>query len=301
MPSHKTDVREPHMPNLAPSPSSGSLSTIFSDASRAVTENDLADVFARRGPSDLVIRTRDGQEYHVHKKVICHRSKFFEAAANGAFKEALSGVIVMENDPSSAVAALLLFLYTGDYDKLCFGQYQQDCLFHLDVYHVGSLYDVAPLRRRATYWFTHHLYRLESSVALPLVPQAVSTFHQLIPYTMDGHDRSIHDVLTEFSTDHLSQLLQDPAFLDVITTCESFRTKLTSHMSHSAKRVHSHILELRDMITKGKETDLNYSCPGENCRNKINSMSLLGMRSGFYCPRCQKVYGTGSQLISLRE
>ncbi|CZR66719.1 uncharacterized protein PAC_16620 [Phialocephala subalpina] len=66
--------------------------------------------------SDFTIRCSDGALIRVHRAIVCPRSQVLSAAVDGAFKEALSQEIFLEEDEPLIVAKMIDFLYCLDYD-----------------------------------------------------------------------------------------------------------------------------------------------------------------------------------------
>ncbi|KAK7614443.1 hypothetical protein BKA81DRAFT_402487 [Phyllosticta paracitricarpa] len=95
---------------------------------------DFSRAFPSHGPSDLIVRTTNGEQFHVHKKV-----------------EANTGIVDMSNDPPAAVATLLHFLYTDKYEHKIYkdenGSYTLECLFHLDGYITGVIHSLPLLQQ----------------------------------------------------------------------------------------------------------------------------------------------------------
>ncbi|KAI9821441.1 MAG: hypothetical protein M1826_000677 [Phylliscum demangeonii] len=84
--------------------------TAHADATLAA----LRKMFQSGAYSDLVIRCH-GQEFRVHRSVVCPRSTFFETACASGFQEAFSGVIELDDDLGS-VSRMLSYIYTTDYE-----------------------------------------------------------------------------------------------------------------------------------------------------------------------------------------
>jgi hypothetical protein len=63
--------------------------------------------------SDLTIVCK-GQEFPVHRAIICPRSTFFDLACSSGFKESYSGRIELEDDPAT-VERMISYMYTFDY------------------------------------------------------------------------------------------------------------------------------------------------------------------------------------------
>ncbi|KAL1845947.1 hypothetical protein VTK73DRAFT_389 [Phialemonium thermophilum] len=102
----------------------------------------LCSLYEDKTYSDLTI-TNGGQEYHVHRAIVCPRSSFFRAACNGSFKvsrckraepkvwmgfmppftqlttsgqqEARTGVIDLPDDNPAAVEVMVHYFYHLDY------------------------------------------------------------------------------------------------------------------------------------------------------------------------------------------
>ncbi|KAK7551695.1 hypothetical protein IWX49DRAFT_587739 [Phyllosticta citricarpa] len=286
------------MAGEAGGPSQPSLSACQANAHGQSTEqrspaDALAEIVARRyGTPDLKITTINDQEFHVHKDVLRHRSKFFEVAIDGPFKEGVSGIISMKNDPPSAVAALLQFLYTGDYVNLYPEHYQSkwDGLFHLDVYVIAELYDIPSLIRRATYWFAKAVLQQEPS-PISLLSEVIPLLYELIPDA--AKERGICEFLLEYTTDRFDRLLLEEQFLDLLADHESFRVALAKHRQKAAAQIHNHIVDLQNHITTNN-TWL-YGCP--HCRYWMTSRDLYYMEKGIYCPACKKVFRARARIV----
>ncbi|KAK8155125.1 hypothetical protein BKA80DRAFT_143753 [Phyllosticta citrichinensis] len=254
----------------------------------------LAEIVSRRGfhgPPDLKITTNDGQEFHVHKDVLRPRSSFFRAAMDGPFKEAVSGILPLHNDPPGAVAALLQFVYTGDYELFYPEQYSWDGFFHLDVYVIGDLYNIDSLIRRGTHWFKEACRERQSDSTLSLLLEVVPYIYAFIPE--GAADRGIHNYILELAKDNLDHLIKDLEFLDLLKEVDTFRISLASHKRRASARLHAHVLELQGEITK-KDT-LRYGCP--NCRHWMTSQELRDLKN-IYCPACKKIFVADACIIS---
>ncbi|OAG40790.1 hypothetical protein AYO21_04867 [Fonsecaea monophora] len=81
-----------------------------------------------KNPSSILARLLDsgefsdlkflckGDEFKVHKAIVCMQSPVIKAAIQGSFEESHTSVIKMDDFDPKVVKALVQFMYTGDYD-----------------------------------------------------------------------------------------------------------------------------------------------------------------------------------------
>lgn len=82
--------------------------------------------------SDLTILCQ-GRRFLVHRAILCPSSPFFDAVCNGAFKEASSRIIELEEDDPDTLERMISFVYTNDYQEKDHG--------NLDLDKLGISYD----------------------------------------------------------------------------------------------------------------------------------------------------------------
>ncbi|KAK8176424.1 hypothetical protein BC567DRAFT_288330 [Phyllosticta citribraziliensis] len=245
---------------------------------------------SQHGPTDLTVRTSDGGEFHVHKKVVCERSLFFNNALNGPFKEAASGVIDMPNDPPTAIIALLQFTYKREYDcHVVEGQPDSEpWRFHLDAYIAGSIYNIVSLKHYAKRRFTSTMFGLGPS-GYSVIPKAISILYDSTPDT----DRILRDWLEDFSFLQLGKLMTDPEFLVVMATFESFRdaiARATNAERARVERLDDHVADVqwfvKNRVFHGPPERVYYRCP--NCRYKMTLNGPSQLKT-VYCVGCKQV------------
>ncbi|KAI9720659.1 MAG: hypothetical protein M1812_002839 [Candelaria pacifica] len=65
--------------------------------------------------TDLTLRC-NGEDFQIHRLLVCHQSPVLAAAMGGKFREAQSGIIELPEDDLDTVKRALSFLYDGDYE-----------------------------------------------------------------------------------------------------------------------------------------------------------------------------------------
>ncbi|KAE9985016.1 hypothetical protein EG328_008006 [Venturia inaequalis] len=117
---------------------------------------------------DLTLRcTIDGEEFKVHKAIVCAQSGFFQKACKpDSFKEGKDSVVDLTIGSPFTIALLLDFLYDMSYPDLN----PDDNLIHdVNLYIAADFYDVPILKRVATNHFKNNVNEL-TNVERCLVP-----------------------------------------------------------------------------------------------------------------------------------
>lgn len=128
-------------------------------------------------PIVTLVVGEEGVEFHACENILCSLA-FFRAAFQGGFREAEEKKITMPEDEPEIVAALIEFLYNGNYtyafdpqtversDKtvgttvLPIGNSRQGA-FHVRVYAIASKYSCEPLVKAAVKNFIYILLQLK--------------------------------------------------------------------------------------------------------------------------------------------
>ncbi|KAK5129094.1 hypothetical protein LTR08_003914 [Meristemomyces frigidus] len=107
---------------------------------------DTADLFEQEAFSDITIQSGNRQ-FKVHKLVICQHEYFNSLCGpNTPFAERNQQTIELKDDNEDAVAAMLRWIYTSEYDTTWAGFTIDAFLFHVKVYSVADKYQLLPLK-----------------------------------------------------------------------------------------------------------------------------------------------------------
>lgn len=100
--------------------------------------------------SDLLVMCGT-QTWNVHRAIICARSRWFEKAYYGGFKEAQSQNISIEEKEPFAIAKMLKFIYTLDYNGGILENVSDGDSFsvNVEIYKLANYFDVPSLRTLA--------------------------------------------------------------------------------------------------------------------------------------------------------
>ena len=160
-------------------------------------------VFQSEGqPADFHILC-GGEDFLVHKAVICSKSRVFNAVCASGFKESTSGIFKMEDDELTIVKKMLCFIYTGDYSAdssilyPAFTSCETDALYELDplfealithvrVYALADKYDTPSLSRHAKGKYIDILRKTNRSE--DLIIAFLSSIPEIYASTPDGDD-----------------------------------------------------------------------------------------------------------------
>ncbi|KAL3423052.1 hypothetical protein PVAG01_04799 [Phlyctema vagabunda] len=170
--------------------------------------------------SDLTISCH-GRHFKVHKAIVCSSSKPLAAAIDGSFKEAIAGVINLDDDDSEVIASMVKFLYTGIYpdgrlnrpdfqndaDQISWQEHQSQCLlFNAKVYTVADKYDIKLLEDHAA---AKYKEILEDGWTGSGFIASMKTAFEMLP----SIDKTLKRIITNAAAQHVSMLLTNPEFV----------------------------------------------------------------------------------------
>ncbi|KAI9784671.1 MAG: hypothetical protein M1816_000787 [Peltula sp. TS41687] len=225
--------------------------------------HSLVDYLASSKYSDLVIRCK-GQDFNVHKVVLCGQSKFFSKACDGEWKEGAEGVIDLKDDDVQVVEAMLQFLYATDYDS---NKIVSPMLFNIRVYVLADKYDIEPLKKLAKAKFEKAMW---SCWKMDDFPDAVA---EVYGSTMPT-DRSLRGPVAEVSYENLQQLLKD----------DGFGATLEQTVGFAADVIRLGAAEQKGQPAQGGNSALKkYLCP--DCDRSWEGV-LVPSRAEYCCLRC---------------
>ncbi|OCL13437.1 hypothetical protein AOQ84DRAFT_274788, partial [Glonium stellatum] len=172
--------------------------------------------------SDAVIRCQ-GQEFTVHRLVLCTQSKYFANAFNGDWKESANRTIELNDDDVSVVEAMLHFMYRFDYDDNAHGQVSP-AVFNAKVYSLADKYDLSALKLHAKEKFDK---AVENCWSADDFPHVISEVYSSTPAT----DRGLRNVVMRVVYEHLDLLLEKQEFTNMLEETTGFAADVTGHLA----------------------------------------------------------------------
>ncbi|KAE9973043.1 hypothetical protein BLS_003780 [Venturia inaequalis] len=174
--------------------------------------------------SDFTI-TCDDSIFNVHKLILGSHSGYFATMFASGFKEAQENSVVLEEDKSYIVDAMIEALYDGDYiyendDDLM----ESEDMFHAKVYAIADKYDVPKLKILASEHFVRSFATAESTVR---------DIAETIEYVYDStpeSDRCLRDIVVHIAADRTSDFYRCPEFEAMAGTVSDFCNDLAKRL-----------------------------------------------------------------------
>jgi len=142
----------------------GSIQSIHLLEARINLAESIASIKGQEKYSDLTIRC-GGRHWNAHRVVICLRSKFFDKACDGPFKESSTREITLMEDDPEAVDRMINWLYCLDYNDAPthngVRQSKGSLSINALVYAIADKYDIKGLKKTA-------IEKTEAALKLPL-------------------------------------------------------------------------------------------------------------------------------------
>ncbi|PLN76859.1 BTB/POZ domain protein [Aspergillus taichungensis] len=205
--------------------------------------------------SDLTLVTSD-QKFEMHKLIVCGQSGYFSRLFKHNWKEVTDNVIQLEEDDPRALEAMIHFMYGFSYDSSGSDRGRTSpMLFNVNVYQTGDKYDIPKLKEQAKEKFA---VALKNCWEMDDFPVAIARAYS----TTVASDRGLRDLIVDTCLEHISELLENDDFKQVLRETLDFAADLVHKQYYNSS------------IT-------TYRCP--NCTHE------WGMKSSgaiYFCPSC---------------
>ncbi|KKA19475.1 BTB/POZ domain protein [Rasamsonia emersonii CBS 393.64] len=172
--------------------------------------------------SDFTIRVA-GRTFHAHKAILSCYSAYFHNLFRGDWMETSSNTIDLNDDDPYAVEAMLQHLYDMEYSNMQHPGLSVE-LFDAKVYAIGEKYGIPSLKIDARRMFAAQLKYGWEGVDFP---SSIAEVYASTPAT----DRGLRDIVTEVSCEHLKDLLEKEAFLQVLVDANGFVFDLLRYLN----------------------------------------------------------------------
>lgn len=176
------------------------------------------------------------QEYDAHKAVLSMRSKFFENAFTGKFKEASSNVIELHDDDPDHFKLALQFMYSVTYDHSAIQQLitEKDpsarVMDAVGVAIVGDKYQIEGLLESAETELRDTMVKMSSDDVVGFekaMLQVVELYYGGCARASTPVGKALVDMIMAHPKDR--KFLEKPEVNDLVKVCVAFGADLTLH------------------------------------------------------------------------
>ncbi|EEP81658.1 predicted protein [Uncinocarpus reesii 1704] len=208
--------------------------------------------------TDLTIRVA-GEEFKVHRVIVCSQSEYFSRLYDGDWKETARNEVDIEEAEPGVVEAMICFMYNRNYDSSGGPQCRVSPLFlNAQVYSLAERLGIPCLMEKAK-----EIFKDIASTCWDMddFPPVILEVYTTTPET----DRGLRDLIVRTCIANLESLLKKGEFLSVLESCAPFSADIA--------RTLAKISTVQRNI---------YQCP--DCRNQFEASISGGQIS--YCVHC---------------
>ncbi|GAD93082.1 BTB/POZ domain protein [Paecilomyces variotii No. 5] len=242
--------------------------------------------------SDFTIRCKD-REWKVHKAIVCSQSDMLDAAVNGRFTEAETGVITLSDDEPEIVDYLIHYFYHHTFDdkdapphippheqrservRLFSGESKADKPVRipdsLKVYAIADKYMVSTLRVLAHTRFEHWC-------AVNWHTESFLLCVREIYERKTGNYEDLHDSVLIPMVNKIEDLLHHRQFIELMEDCGELGVELIKKVNEW-NRITRHGLEVDNAFLRSQDEVIGEKNKKLKEDNKRLSRSLLSLRS----------------------
>ncbi|KAI5362582.1 Putative BTB/POZ domain-containing protein [Septoria linicola] len=222
--------------------------------------------------ADLTI-TCGERKWRVHKAVVCTRCEFFAKAVDRRFKESTDNIVDLEEDPPKAVAAMMRFLYTDDYDDTVDEADNEEVWkplpTNIQVHATADKYGLTQLADLAIAKFKSHLNGIE------LQDMGFDEAVRQKAYGVDeGRKEPFRKCLLDCAMERGKRLVCTSRFHDLVSRVPAFAAALVAETSQLER------------VEEFRWNTRAYECP--ECDKKLSAdwtFTGTSILAG-YCPYC---------------
>ncbi|KAF2091241.1 POZ domain-containing protein [Saccharata proteae CBS 121410] len=226
--------------------------------------------------SDVVLKARNGDVYHLHKAILCFRSPFFYKAMTSGFKESHTGVVNMSNDDPYIVNALVDYMYKGDYaasqhnakaclDFCSINRIYRCIRFHIEMYCLGNLYVIPGLQDEARRRFAATLEKMAGNKVSVDFLSTVKAVYETTP----EQDRGLRSLVIKFARDQYEELLRNAMIKQAFTALQHAVPDFAADLEHEFEKANEALLDIAPTLVS-----IWGRCPA--CDSPVDAFTTVG-------------------------